>query len=129
MSETQSWYQRKISQARGQPAQPQRYPPMGPSPQQPSYVQNQPQYDRGTQQVQPVQPEQVTVQNLYEAAGQWRGGPGARANPDPCPQCGSNQYFSRANGSKRGPSPAPHCYNCGFNDGMFEQGLATSWGA
>ena len=88
-------------------------------------------HSRSTQQVQqvqpPVQPEQVTIENLYEAAGSWKGGPGAKTDPYPCPQCGSNHFFSRANG-KRGPSPAPHCFNCGFNEGMFEQGLQSSWG-
>ena len=88
--------------------------------------------------MQPVQPqpqpvqqqvERVTVQNLYEQAGNWRGGPAARENPNPCPKCGGNQYFANIKASKRGPNPAGHCYNCGFNDGMFEQGLASSWGA
>lgn len=73
--------------------------------------------------------ERTTIANLYEQAGKWRGGPGAKANPNPCPQCGSNQFFSRAGVSKRLPPPAPHCYNCGYNDGMFEQGLASAWGA
>lgn len=50
-----------------------------------------------------------------------------KTDRDPCPQCGSPQYFSRANGSKRMPPPAPHCYNCGYNDGMFDQGLESSW--
>ena len=62
-------------------------------------------------------------------AGNWRGGPAAKANPDPCPQCGGNQYFANIQVSKRGPQPAGHCYNCGYNDGMFQQGLASSWGA
>jgi hypothetical protein len=46
---------------------------------------------------------------------------------DPCPQCGSPQYYSRAGGNKRMPPPAPHCYNCGYNDGMFDQGLESNW--
>lgn len=45
----------------------------------------------------------------------------------PCPQCGSPQFFSRAGHNKRMPPPAPHCYNCGYNDGMFEQGLEGNW--
>jgi hypothetical protein len=77
--------------------------------------------------VQPQAPPQVTMENLFQAMHFWKGGPGAKADPDPCPNCGSNQYFSRAAG-KRGPAPAPHCYNCGYNDGMFTQGEATTWG-
>jgi len=80
------------------------------------------------QQIAP-QVERVTTENLYEAAGHWKGGPAAKANPDPCPQCGGNQYFANLQVNKRGPQPAGHCYNCGYNDGMFTQGLASSWGA
>lgn len=126
MSDTQSWYARKMSQMRGQPYQQQ--------PQQQQYVQQPPpqQYVQRPQQqfVQqaPVQP-QVTVANIYEAAGHWKGGAAARFNPDPCPQCGGNQYFPNLVANRRGPSPAGHCYNCGFNDGMFQQGMASSWGA
>jgi predicted nucleic-acid-binding Zn-ribbon protein len=82
-----------------------------------------------TQQVpqQPQPPPEVTIDNLFDAMKFWKGGPGAKTDPDPCPNCGSNQYFSRAV-SRRGPAPAPHCYNCGYNDGMFTQGEATTWG-
>ena len=59
----------------------------------------------------------------------YRGGEGHRTNPNACPRCGGNQFFDHVAVSKRGPTPAPHCYNCGYNDGMFEQGLPTSWGA
>lgn len=38
-----------------------------------------------------------------------------------CPECGSNNYFSRANGILRGPPPAPLCEDCGHNGGLFEQ--------
>ncbi len=37
-----------------------------------------------------------------------------------CPSCGSNLYFSRAQGIRRGPPPAPQCGECGYN-GLFEQ--------
>jgi hypothetical protein len=50
-----------------------------------------------------------------------------KTDTHPCPQCGSPQYFSRATANKRMPPPAPHCYNCGYNDGMFDQGLESSW--
>lgn len=97
-----------------------------------SYVPQQPQQQQlpVTQQVphQPEAPQHVTMDNLFDAMKFWRGGPAAKTDPDPCPNCGSNQFFSRSTGSRRGPPPAPHCYNCGFNDGMFTQGEATSWG-
>jgi predicted RNA-binding Zn-ribbon protein involved in translation (DUF1610 family) len=86
-----------------------------------------PQYGGGQQGGQ--QAEKVTIENIYQMAANWRQGPGAKSNPDPCPQCGSNQYFANLQVSKRGPQPAGHCYNCGFNDGMFTQGMASSWGA
>jgi hypothetical protein len=70
----------------------------------------------------------VTTDNIYEAAAFWKGGPAATTDTELCPGCGGNQYFSRRV-TKHGPEPAPHCYNCGYNDGMFQQGLASSWGA
>jgi predicted nucleic-acid-binding Zn-ribbon protein len=76
---------------------------------------------------QPQPPPQVTMENLFDAMKFWKGGPAAKTDPDPCPNCGSGQYFSRAIG-RRGPPPAPHCYNCGYNEGMFTQGEATTWG-
>ena len=147
MSDT-SWYQRKLAERRQQ-AQPQpqarAYPGNGASPTYPQvetrypqvpgqYGQPQqqypPQYNQPPLQPQPQQmPGRVTTENLYEAAKFWRGGPGAQANPDPCPSCGGNQYFSNVQTSKRGPQPAAHCYNCGYNDGMFTQGDAAAWGA
>lgn len=75
----------------------------------------------------PQAPPEVTMDNLFHAMKFWKGGPGAKADPNPCPNCGSNQFFSRAAG-KRGPPPAPHCYNCGYNDNLFTQGEATTWG-
>lgn len=87
-----------------------------------------PQFDRG-QTTAPTAPPHVTIENIYEAAGYWHGGKAHQVDKNPCPRCGSNQFYSRAHGIKRGPPPAPHCYNCGYNDGMFDQGLASTWGA
>ena len=59
--------------------------------------------------------------------GLWRGGKAHQIDAQPCPNCGGNQFYSRTgHGVRRGPPPAPHCYNCGYN-GMFEQGLESSW--
>ena len=120
---SQDWYARRLGQQHQQPQAPQqRYSP----PTQPHYPQQhqpQPQHQQqpDTSQI------RVTTQNLYEVAGMWRGGPAARTEGQPCPNCGSNHYFSRA-GKSRLPAPAPHCFDCGYN-GLFDQGLPQTWGA
>jgi len=124
-----------------QPVQPQQFPQQ-PFPQyrEPQYPQQYGQGGPGQQQYpqqqalsyqpeQPVQPPQVTMDNLYAAAGHWRGGPAAKTNPDPCPNCGGNQWFQNLSVSTRGPAPAGHCYNCGYNGGMFTQGDQANWAA
>jgi len=123
-----------MAQARGVQAPQQRQQPQYQQPsqyQQPpqqqwvgqQYVQQQPQ-----QYQQPPQPEPVTIANLWDAMKEWRGGKAHRVDAQPCPECGGNQYYSRSEGARRGPPPAPHCYNCGYN-GLFEQGEAATWGA
>ena len=73
-------------------------------------------------------PPKVTMDNLWDSMQHWRGGKAHKIDAQPCPHCGSDKYYSRdGDGPRRGPPPAPHCFECGFN-GMFEQGLATSWG-
>ena len=143
MSDTASWYQRKVAQMRGQQPAPQPYqaranPGMPPQqwaptvqsvqapvqPVQQQYVQPQPQtYDEMAKQ------EGVSLSNLLDvqrATGVAKPGKGARLNPDPCPECGKNLFYSDLGTKRRGPSPAPHCFNCGYN-GLFEQGLPASW--
>jgi hypothetical protein len=126
------WYRNKLSQLRG--------PEPAPQPR-PSYPQQGvPQYAQ--QQVQPQQfqqppgefnpnlalpPGSIGLHDFTRVMGLWRGGKGHKLNPEPCPSCGSNQYYENL-GPRRGPQPAPHCYNCGYN-GLFEQGLPSSWGA
>jgi hypothetical protein len=68
------------------------------------------------------------MENLWEMAGYWvHGGPAHKIDREPCPQCGSNHFYSRTNGkAQRGPAPAPHCFDCGYN-GMFDQGLESTW--
>lgn len=122
------WYQRKIAALRRE------QPPASPYPaayRQPPPVQQPHTPQPVPQQQQPQSPQfdgRVTTENIYEVARFWKGGPAAQTDIDACPRCNSGQYFSRRV-SKRGPEPAPHCYNCGYNDGMFDQGLASSWGA
>jgi hypothetical protein len=47
-------------------------------------------------------------------------GHAAKADPYPCPNCGSNNYFSRKGSGAYGAAPAPHCFGCGYN-GRFTQ--------
>jgi hypothetical protein len=68
------------------------------------------------------------MDNLFDVARFWKGGQAHKVDRQPCPQCGSPQFYSRTQGIRRGPPPAPHCYNCGYNGGLFDQGDPTMWG-
>jgi hypothetical protein len=119
----QAPYQVQPQQRYNQPNQPQiNYVP------QPQYPQQQHQLPV-TQQMPyvPEAPAQVTMENLWDSMKFWKGGKAHQVDREPCPNCGSPQYYSRVEG-KRGPPPAPHCYNCGYNDGLFQQGDPTTWG-
>jgi len=66
------------------------------------------------------------------ASNRWKGGEGARETRTTghCPNCGSNNYFSRSADKKMTASgmmaPAPHCFACGHN-GMFDlQGMTPT---
>jgi hypothetical protein len=146
MSDTASWYQRKLAQMRGGPQQ-QPYPQARANPGMPP--------QQWAPQVQPVQapvqqgqfvpqqyaqPQQTydetqkmegasltTLLDVQRATGTARPGQGERLNPDPCPNCGKGLFYANLGKTRRGPPPAPHCFNCGFN-GLFEQGLESSWG-
>lgn len=116
-----SWYARKFG---GQRQQPQQRPPPGYVPG--GYQQNQ---QVAQQQIaqQQAPPPPVTIDNLWGAMTTWRGGKAHKIDSEPCPQCNSPRYYSRTGeGTRRGPPPAPHCFDCGYN-GMFEQGMASSW--
>ena len=76
----------------------------------------------------PQPPAQITDENALDAAFTWKGGEGTRTETTPCPQCGSDLYFSRANSggmvTPRGmAAPAPRCYSCGFTPGHPMQGM------
>lgn len=117
------WYARRL--ARGRQAPPQQYQAPPPVYQQQQMRQPPPGY------IPRPDPHSVktTIENLWGQMLGWQGGKAHKIDPDPCPQCGSNQYFSRTGAEvRRGPPPAPHCFSCGFN-GMFDQGLASSWSA
>lgn len=124
MSDSQSWYQRKLAAVRQQappPPQPQQVRPLQEIPpnQQQQFVQFQPQ---GQQ----VPRGAVNMGNFWDMMQLWKGGKAHQIDRDPCPECGSDQYYSRTSGPRRGPPPAPHCFQCGYN-GLFEQGLPSSW--
>lgn len=68
--------------------------------------------------------EQIT---MGEALRLWQGGEAMRKEGNlTCPDCGSIYVFSRTgrghNTMINGASPAPRCYECGWN-GMYEQAL------
>ena len=133
-----NWYARAKARATGQPQQPQPIAPyqgpMARGPVQPSnlpYSQGQAPVQQVQQHVQeagPVTPEQQWGMKLAGAA--MNGGEATQESPQPCPQCGGNHFFTtlpKESRSRRGPSPAPHCFDCGYNDGMFSQGMQSSW--
>ena len=137
MTDNAGWYQRKMASLRGNSTPPpqrvlqqypqqQHYQPQAPQQYQ-QYPQQQPYPPQYQQYPQPQQLPPVTIENLFGAMGFWRGGKAHQIDREPCPECGSNQYYSRSQGARRGPPPAPHCYNCGYN-GLFEQGDPTTWG-
>jgi len=126
------WYARRLG-APPQQQQPQvRSNPNGPGRpqqyQQPVYQQQWPQQPQ-PQPAQYTQPGQVVqfAGYQYQNAQNYQGGIAQKLNPDACPSCGGNQYFAKIRTKGRGPEPAGHCYNCGFNE-LFDQGDVTSWG-
>ncbi len=133
----QDWYAARLARlGQQQPQQPPpRFDPNGPGrpqqQQQPQYPQQyqQPVYQQQPQQVQYAQPQQVVQFAGYQYANaeQYHGGIAQQLNPDLCPSCGGNQYFAKIRTKGRGPDPAGHCYNCGYNE-LFDQGDSASWG-
>jgi hypothetical protein len=106
-----------------QPAAPPAYRPGPP-------VTQRPQYQPPAQPQQRQQDIQVTIENTFDAAMQWRGGEAARTESSNCPMCGSDLFFSRANSaavvSQTGMAKVPpRCYSCGYTEGREMQGLPT----
>lgn len=153
----QDWYARRLGQARqGQQPPPQQarpgmlpgQRPVPPTPQQyqqPQYAQpvtqfpqmpgNQQMYEQQAHGQPPQQQNQQYPQQVVQFAGHqyagvenYRGGVAQQMNPNPCPQCGGNQYFEHIKTKGRGPEPAGHCYNCGYNE-LFDQGDQAVWGS
>jgi len=124
---SQDWYARRLNQQQ----QPQAYQRQAPAPYQPPVpVQYQYVPQPHQHQVPPPPPPNgsVTHENFMQMASQWRGGAAMKNDPGGCPECGSPRYYSRSKTVSRGPAPAPHCFDCGWN-GLFDQGDPTTWGA
>lgn len=123
MSTDNDWWSRRLGTPQQQ--QPQQQTPIYPQPQYPQQ-QAHPQSPQYNPHPAPQQQIRVTPENLYEAAMHWQGGEATRTETQSCPKCGGNHYYSRSGGVSRGPSPAPMCFDCGFN-GMFTQGDPAVW--
>lgn len=72
--------------------------------------------------------EEVT---MGEAIRLWKGGEAAKKQGNMvCPECGSPHVFVRTakggNTTINGKSPAPRCFECGWN-GLYDQGQQSSW--
>ena len=124
MSDSASWYQRKLAAVRSAPPGRALNAPVVPQRLQPQQYPQQQEFIQFQQQ--PAAPK-VTIDNFWGAMQQWRGGKAHKIDAEPCPECGSNNYYSRTGeGARRGPPPAPHCFQCGYN-GMFTQGQQSTW--
>ena len=119
MSDSASWFAKKLGTARPAPQQQPAYQPP------PSY----PQGPNPPPHVPPVpQPQhiQVTKDNIAEVAGMWQGGKATKTETARCPNCGGDKYFSMANGESLGGAGArlatergmantsPRCFECGY---------------
>lgn len=78
----------------------------------------------------PVAPQDAPpAESLSEALqrGYTNGGEARRRDTMNCPDCGSPYVFSRAKGTMvNGASPAPRCYECGWN-GLYDQAQQAVW--
>lgn len=78
----------------------------------------------------PNKPPNAEV-SFSEAMRNWQGGEAMRKEGNmTCPDCGSIYVFSRtgrgAGTTRNGFSPAPRCYECGWN-GMYDQASQGNW--
>jgi hypothetical protein len=136
VSDTQGWYARKLAQMRGGP-QPYQPPPQQQAPPQQTFYQQQapaqPAYQSPPTASKQGQASLTGLLELQKHGQALEPGRGAKANPEPCPNCGSDQYFAAVDTAdvkvRRGPPPNSHCFACGYNGGLFSQGDASTWGA
>lgn len=134
---TPDWYRTKLAQMRGQTPAPRptyqdhyhgSFPvPGGPGSPTQGVPPQRPQQPQDFNPNQALPPGSIGIHDFPNVMKFWRGGKARKLNPEPCPECGSSNFVENY-GARRGPQPAPHCWNCGYN-GLFEQGLPSTWGA
>ena len=80
-----------------------------------------------------LNPDRAATENITmgEAIRLWKGGEAQRRDGGlSCPDCGSNNVYSRtgrgANSMVNGAQPAPRCFECGWN-GLYDQASQASW--
>ena len=120
--DSSGWYARNVGSRVAQHTQQQQQAPPPPPQQQQQYVQPQQQYSPP-----PQQPALNNVHDVVAGMAQWQGGEATRTETQRCPKCGGNHFFSRSQGTHRGPPPAPSCFDCGYSGGLFEQGDPSNY--
>ena len=122
------WWSKKLTGQQPTPQRTYQTPPVSPpmtipmqAPQQQAPVHQQ----SGRQDL--LDPSRAPTDNITmgEALRLWQGGEAMRKEGNmTCPDCGSIYVFSRTgrghNTMVNGASPAPRCYECGWN-GMYDQ--------
>lgn len=84
-------------------------------------------------------PAVVTAENITDSAAMWQGGQGTKTETAHCPNCGSPNYFSRANQGFQNPNHtgagpsvttergtahvAGRCFDCGFTSAATHASL------
>ena len=121
MSDTAAWLARKLAQQKANaPAKPASHPPVNnPGPE----------YGRNViarQQMQPgVKPHFDSLGEALASGYVPENSQAVKQELDRCPNCGSNNFFSRRAESKyteRGmASPSPHCFDCGYKSNLGNQ--------
>lgn len=128
------WWSKKLAGENPAPqrtyATPPTAPPMRipmPAPQQQPQPQATPQQQAQSQNV--LDPDRAPNEQITmgEALRLWKGGEAMKKEGNlTCPECGGIYVFSRtgrgANSMINGASPAPRCYECGWN-GMYTQAV------
>lgn len=136
---TDNWYARALDRARGvvpqarlaapQQQRPQAFvQPQAYAPQQRAYSPQAPTQPQAFNTNVKFQQADLTTLLKLQEEGRGQPGDGSKLNPDPCPGCGGALFIENLPGGRkrRGPAPAPHCFNCGYN-GLFDQGLESNW--
>lgn len=129
------WWSRRLSDPNPPTTrQVQALPPTSPPIRFPAAVtpqyQPQPQFQSTSQRV--LDESRAPTDNLGmgEAIRLWKGGEAHRKEGHlSCPSCGSKNVFTRVGRGGtmvNGSSPAPRCFECGWN-GIYDQGEQSSW--